>query len=240
MTRQIDLPDDMPKTMRYNLVRDDVGRPVPFFAEWIDGKADFRIMSSKAMRACMMEGLCWVCGRKLTRGTGTFVAGPMCVINQTSAEPPSHFACGEWSAKACPFLAKPGKDRRDGGLEDHELAEPAGVMIRRNPGCTALITSERWQTWRPDPNHGPLWRFVVKQVDWMALGQPATDEQVWESVETGIDSLTSMADAQDADEGGVGSRTALALLVRQQLTLWFPPRPEGVEYPNIDTAMTVP
>lgn len=37
----ITLPDQLPSHMK-QLKRDDVGRPVPWFVAWVDGKPDFR------------------------------------------------------------------------------------------------------------------------------------------------------------------------------------------------------
>lgn len=228
---QVPLPPDMPKVMRYNLPKDEVGRPIPFFVEYIDGKPDFRVMSSKNMDRAMRSNLCWVCGRKLTRGTGTFVVGPMCVVNSVSAEPPSHFPCAKWSAQACPFLNQPGKVRRESNLPDG-YGEPAGLMIARNPGVTALVTTTTWDVFRPDPRQAAvLWRFTVEQVVWMSQGRDATAEEVWESVETGIDALIEVADAQP------GARAALSKEVHTAIKRWFPERPAG-EYPRITAALT--
>ena len=232
---QVELPADMPKTMRYNLPRDDVGRPVPFFVEYVDGKPDFRIMNPTNMVRCIQDRLCWVCGRKMTRGAGTFVVGPMCVINCTSAEPPSHYACGEWSTKACPFLNTPGKVRRD-YKGPHEVQEAPGVMIARNPGVTALVTCEQWRIFTP-PGGGMLWHFTPRQIEWVCQGRAATPEEVWASVETGIDALIEAADAQDADEGGHDSRRMLSVIVGGQMTKWFPERPDDVDTPRIAAAL---
>lgn len=237
---EIKLPDDMPRNIFYGLPRDDVGRPVPFFVEYIDGKPDFRIMNSRNMRRAIVENLCWVCGRRLTRGTGTFVAGPMCVINRTSAEPPSHYDCARWSARACPFLTKPAKERRETNMPA-DMAEPPGVMIARNPGCTALIVSTKWSHFRPPIGQGLLWRFNIERVEWMAEGRGAALDEVWTSVETGISALVDMADKQDAEEGGRAARYALAQQVNDSLIEWFPDQPtnEGMRaYPNIIRALT--
>lgn len=224
------MPDDMPRALRNRPV-DDVGRPVPFFVQYVDGKPDFRIMSADSYRACMMMGLCWTCGERLKRGTGTFVVGPMCVLNGTSAEPPSHYACGHWSARACPFLNNPGKVRREGGLDQLDVADVAGIMIARNPGVIALATSDRWRSFNV-PN-GVLYNFIPKSVEWMSQGREATDDEVWWSVETGIRALIDMA-----DEEGDGARDALRIQTMQRIAQWFPERPEG-DFPNIDAAVSV-
>lgn len=200
----VTLPPDMPPTMR-RLPRDEVGRPIPFFAAIVDGKHDFRFMDGKKLVEAVVKQLCWVCGQRLHRRNrmedvprGTFVAGPMCLINRTSAEPPSHAACAEWSAKACPFLTKPLKNRRSTDMPE-DVTSPAGISIERNPGVTALIDSEVWQFYRVGANQagandGVLCSFSrVTSVRWMSGGKNATNSEVLESIETGIGQLIEMA-----------------------------------------------
>ena len=228
--RMVRIPPDMPKAMQYNLPKTRAGLPIPFFVEYIDGKPDFRVMSSTNMERAMRSNLCWVCGRKLTRSTGTFVVGPMCVVNQVSAEPPSHFPCAKWSTQACPFLNQPLKTRRETHLPDGYV-EPSGIMIARNPGVSALVTTHEWDVFEPDPRQkGVLWRFKIEQVVWMARGREATAEEVWESVETGVDALIEVADQQ------AGARLALASEMTTAIKRWLPERPAG-DYPRIDAAL---
>lgn len=191
---QVQLPPDMPKAMQ-RLERDEVGRPIPYFVEYIDGKPDFRVMSAVHFRKAIQEGRCWVCGgRMLNAAQKVFVAGPMCLINGTSAEPPSHMACAEWSAKACPFLVNPNKVRREGNLPD-EAEVSAGIMIARNPGVTALIAARRWWT---QPHGGSmLIRFdQVTSVRWFCEGREATRDEVAYSIGGGLPELVRMAQAE--------------------------------------------
>lgn len=214
---KVALPPDMPSAMRNQLKRDDVGRPIPFFVEYVDGKPDFRIMSSTNFMRAIRENLCWICGTKLTRRTGVFVAGPMCVINGTSAEPPSHYACARWSAQACPFLTKPAKERRETRLPEGVTDAP-GVMIDRNPGVTALITSKSWKPFHPPGESGILFHFSIERCEWMSEGREATPDEVLESVETGIGLL-----AKVAAEEGHSAEVALAFQTQMALDRWFPP-----------------
>lgn len=81
----------------------DRGYPVPWFAAWFDadgqpcergqGKPDYRVVHPEDVRDAHRFELCWICGGR--RGAfATFVIGPMCAVNRTSAEPPSHLDCG--------------------------------------------------------------------------------------------------------------------------------------------------
>ena len=234
---QIILPPDMPRQMRLRLKRLPNGTPVPYFVAWVDGKPDFRIMSPTSMRRAIRQKLCWVCGAHLDGGAGAFVAGPMCVINRTSAEPPNHLDCAIWSAKACPFLTMPKKVRRETNIPG-ELAEPPGFMIARNPGVTAIIRSHSWRVFDPRAagvggGGGVLWNFDIDSVSWMAEGRDATDREILESVESGVPALSDLAERQ-------GVSGALAVQLADALSQWFPDikRFPAADFPNIIGALS--
>jgi hypothetical protein len=226
----------MPSRMK-GLPRDSVGRPVPFFVEWIDGKPDFRVMNPKNMIRAIQDELCWVCGTKLLRRHGSispigyFVAGPMCLVNRVSAEPPNHEDCAAWSARACPFLNNPDKLRRDGNFPSGK-AEPPGVMITRNPGVTAIIESTVYTIFRPPIGGGVLWRMNrVTNVEWMAEGRAATGPEVLWSMETGMGALLEMADRDGSD-----ALQELAVMTRDAMK-WVDTTGGLSEYPTIQRAL---
>lgn len=195
------LPPDMPRAMR-QLPRDEVGRPVPFFVEFVDGKPDFRIMNHRNLVRALREKLCWVCGERLKRDrfaktgySGTFVAGPMCLVNGTSAEPPCHYDCAVWSAKACPFLSQPKKVRRETNLPEGWVA-PDGMSIPRNPGVAGCITTGNWSVFSPEGG-GVLIHFEnPTAVEWLCEGRDATAAEVAYSLETGLPSLYAVAEEE--------------------------------------------
>ena len=83
----------------------------------------------------------------------------MCLVNRTSAEPPNHADCAEWSARACPFLTTPKKVRRESGIpEGASIHDAAGIAIARNPGVTALIDCSKWKLW--NPGNGVLFQMA--------------------------------------------------------------------------------
>jgi hypothetical protein len=173
------------------LPRDSAGRPVPWFVAWIDGTPDFRVIGPGKIQEALRRNLCWVCG-KVRISNSSFVIGPMCAVNRTSAEPPSHHACALYSAKACPFLANPGKARRDTALPE-DMAQPPGESIRRNPGVALVWTSENWSTFN-DGRGGTLFDVgQPSQVEWIAEGRAATRDEVVESIRTGLPTLAKMA-----------------------------------------------
>jgi hypothetical protein len=180
------------------------GYPVPWFVEWVtrdddeiapmpqgQGEPDFRIMSRERFGAAIRSGLCWVCGGKLGSHK-TFNIGPMCAVNRTSAEPPSHRECAEWSARNCPFLTRPHMRRREAGLPQ-EVDEGAGVMLKRNPGV-ALVWVTRKHKLKPDHNGGILFDIgEPDSVSWWCEGRPATREEVQASIDSGLPTLAGMA-----------------------------------------------
>jgi len=214
-----DYTSNLPPRMR-GLPIDEAGRPVPKFVEWIDGKPDFRIMSSKQLRDSVMHRYCWVCGQQMG-AHAVFTAGPMCLINLNSAEPPSHYECALYSATHCPFLTNPNKVRREGNMPE-DPQEPAGMMIARNPGVTALIVVKHWTVWREGSGilfnigtrrlNGPA---EIERVEWYAYGRPATREEVVNSIDTGMPALV---DACGTDQ------LALTMLARMvdDARKWLP------------------
>jgi hypothetical protein len=77
------------------------GYPVPWFVGWIGGEPEFRMADSEKLALAVRRSLCWVCGDPIV-GLRAYLVGPMCAVNRTSAEPPSHVRCADWSARACP------------------------------------------------------------------------------------------------------------------------------------------
>lgn len=180
------------------LPRDERGYPCPWFISWIDGKPEFRIADGRKLARAVRERLCWVCGQPLDPQQHVFVIGPMCAVNQTSAEPPSHAACAEFSVQACPFLTKPQAQRRESNLPEG-CENPSGVMIRRNPGVTLLWFCRGYERF-PDGNGGALFHMPnPSMVRWYAEGRKATRAEILESVEGGLPILQKMAQAEGAD-----------------------------------------
>jgi hypothetical protein len=194
---------------------DSAGRPVPRFVEWIDGKPDFRVMSSKHMRHAIRSKACWICGDGLGKYM-TFAVGPMCLINRVSAEPPSHHDCAEYSATHCPFLANPDRERRENNLpEDYRTS--GGEMIARNPGVTALITTRSY-TLVKVPNGLIFTIGTPERVEWFAEGRTATRAEVDASIESGLPILRA------ADAGLPHAAVAHAALDKQvaDAERWLP------------------
>lgn len=194
----------LPARMR-NLPRDKHDRPVPWFVAWIDGQPDFRIIRSGGIRDALRFSTCWLCGARLGRNV-SFVLGPMCAINRTTAEPGSHYDCAVYAAQACPFLATPQMKRREGHMPDSRT--PAGVMIARNPGVALVWTSRNW-TLFPDGDGGML--IDVGQpdrVDWFAHGRTATREEVLASIDSGLPILRQMAEGDPDPAGAIAELEA--------------------------------
>jgi hypothetical protein len=116
----------------------------------------------------------------------------MCAVNRVSPEPPSHLECAIYSARACPFLTTPQMVRRDRGIPEGTV-DPAGIMLRRNPGVALVWSSRSWRSfWVPggelvdvgDPT----------SVRWFTEGRPATRAEVLASIGSGMPLLRAEAE----------------------------------------------
>lgn len=184
----------LPSRMQ-TLKLDHRGYPVPWFVAWFDDKPDFRVMDGDKLQQAVRFKKCWVCGSPLGRNF-TFCIGPMCAINRTIGEPPSHFECVDFSARACPFLTLPKAQRRDANLPEGQWS-PTG--LKRNPGVVLLWTTDRYRVIRGDAGE-PLFRLGDPQrLEWIAEGRTATRAEILESIESGLPLLRGMAEEQGPD-----------------------------------------
>lgn len=194
-----ELPE-VPERMRSLPVRR--GYPVPWFVAMVDGDYHFPTADGRKAALAITRRLCWVCGQPLGR-TVAFVIGPMCVVNRTTSEPPCHRDCAEFSAKGCPFLARPHM-KRSVDVPEGAVAPP-GIALMRNPGAMAVwITRDYWLRKVPG-DEGVQAGFLFKlgpalEVLWYAEGRTATREQVMASVTSGMPLLRAEA---EKEEGGV-------------------------------------
>jgi hypothetical protein len=185
----------MPARIRA-LPRNKAGYPIPYFAADVDGERDFRVGDSHAYARCLRNRSCWVCGQRRT-GVDAFVVGPMCVVNLITPDPPSHLECAEYAAKVCPFMAVPSMTRRDRGLP--EGTGHPGVMIPRNPGVSAIVSTTAWTTFRPSVggDFGVLFNLNdPTAVSWWAEGRTATRAEILASIESGLPLLREECDLE--------------------------------------------
>ena len=212
----------LPARMK-DLPIDDRGYVVPWFVAWIEGKPEFRAMDPIKYIRAIREKRCWVCGEKLGVNV-VFVAGPMCGINRTSSEPPSHAECARWSATNCPFLSNPRQVRREDEVLNNAClrANAPGIAIARNPGVAMLWFTRQFEVF--DDGHGkPLIQMgEPESVEWYACGRKATRDEVMRSIDTGLPTIEAVARQQ---RGGV---EALARAV-QRFMKWVPEQPQVTE-----------
>jgi hypothetical protein len=190
---------DMPERIAA-LPRNAKGFPIPYFAEEVNGERDFRVVSPVKMAHAVRNGICWVCGGRLGKFKA-FVIGPMCGINRTISDPPSHRDCAIFSARNCPFLSSPLAKRRTDGLPENGQ-DAAGLGLKRNPGAVGVWITLSYRPFRPHAgNDGFLFRIGdPTEVLWFANGEPADRFAVVESVRTGLPSLIDLA-TKDGPEG---------------------------------------
>ncbi len=166
------------------------GYPVPWFVAWVDGDWDFRVIGPGKVADAHNGGRCWLCGERLG-AYKAFTIGPMCTVNRISAEPPSHLDCAEYAVMACPFLSKPNMRRNENDMPA-EGKNPAGIMIRRNPGVTALWVTKSYRLMRD--GDGVLFRVGPPQhVHWYREGRQATRAEVLASIDSGLPLLEAAA-----------------------------------------------
>ena len=194
---------------------DGRGYVVPWF---VDRRADrgsqpdFRVADARKQKKAIQERRCWVCGLPIREPDFAFVAGPMCGVNRTSAEPPTHVECARWSARACPFLSFPKRVRDEVGLPVNRTV--AGVGILRNPGVVMVWICRTYQTYRAG---GVLFEIgEPSAVEWVCEGREATRSEVMESVRTGLPLL-----AAEANKEGPEAFRALTRMSRD-FSKWIP------------------
>lgn len=217
-----DIP--IPKRMQ-KLPISDKGFPIPAFVAWLapdknnylpvgarGAVRDFRVIDSRYMDACFRMSKCWLCAEPLGRYR-VFAIGPMCLVNRTTMEPPSHRDCAEYAVAACPFLSRPKMVRNEKDLPEHHRMTGTGIL--RNPGVTALYQTNDYRRFRV--GDGMLCRLgTPERIDWYAEGKRATRAQVKEAIDSGMPILM-----QDAASEGPEAVAELRKL-RAEATPWFP------------------
>lgn len=183
------------------LPRNGSGYPVPYFVSWIEGAPDFRVVDPQKINDALLFQLCWICGQKLGANKA-FVVGPMCAINRTSGEPPSHLECALFAVKVCPFMVNPEMRRREAGMPEG-AEHPGGIMLKRNPGVSLVWVTRSFKPFRVRRNteQGIQEGVLLKMGDpdemlWFARGREATAEEIAASIESGIPALMEMADKE--------------------------------------------
>ena len=188
-------PELEPLTERLQTLQiDERGYPIPWFVAIIDGKPDFRMADGDKWSQAVRKKLCWVCGEQLGR-TLVFVLGPMCSVTRTTAEPPCHAECARWSARNCPFLARPHMTRRQ-HEEVEKLADVPGEMIERNPGVSLLWFTDSFKLFNDGKGKILIHVGEPKAIEAYAWGREGTLEQVYDSIESGECFLRASADSE--------------------------------------------
>lgn len=177
---------------------DDRGYPVPWFVQWIDGRPEFRMMDQQKWLRAVRERLCWVCGGPLGVHLA-FLVGPMCGINRTTAEPPGHRECAEWSARNCPFMSRPKMVRREDALTDSCRDNSAGLPLLRNPGVALVWNTLSYRVFDDGSGRPLIQMGNPESVTWWCEGRTATRDEVLSSVDSGFPSLMELAEAQGSD-----------------------------------------
>jgi hypothetical protein len=192
------------------LPHDKHHRPVPWFVAWIEGEPDFRILKAGAVGIAWHSRTCWVCGLLFQRQEPrAFLIGPMCAVNLISVEPPSHYECAQYSAMACPFLTTPNMVRRSRRLPVG-VADPPGVMLRRNPGVSLVWVTKYNQPQR-DRATGLFHVGRPLFVEWYAHGRTANRGEVLASIDSGLPALAEACQGDQRQLAALDEATATAM-----------------------------
>jgi len=99
------------------------GNQVPFTLTWVNGHPDFTTIDRAKVTACLIEGLCGICGEELGDQVA-FVGGH----NSTAFhDPPNHPVCADVAFTHCPFLKNHRmRDAADSG--DYQMFLASGYM----------------------------------------------------------------------------------------------------------------
>lgn len=193
--------------------------PVPWFVAWVDGKPDFRVADPRKVVLAVREKRCWVCGMGLAPGPHTFVSGPYCAFNYTTAEPPCHHQCAVYAATACPFLTKPHMTRREEVIPGTFMH--GGYADNHNPGVTALVVSSVLQV-KAAPNGIIFGVGRPHRFEWYAEGRPATRDEVKRAMDEAAAKLLAFSKAEEARFPGSTLQTERDIEVAWK---WLPPVP---------------
>lgn len=189
--------NNVPIPPRMDLLPRDPDRPyfpVPWFVYWNEGKPDYRVIAPGKIVKAVRQNRCWLCGQVMG-SMKAFVIGPMCAVNRTSAEPPSHCDCAEYAVKVCPFMTKPAMKRNEKNLPE-DMKEAAGFGIKRNPGVVLVWETKTYTPFRAHAGEdGVLFEIGNHAaISFWAEGRAATREEILLSIDSGIPILRKMAD----------------------------------------------
>jgi ferredoxin len=191
---------------------------VPWFVDKVDGEYDFRIMDGEKLRRAVKLKLCWVCGDALGRHKA-FVIGPMCGVNRTNGEPPSHVECAQFAARHCPFLSRPHMKRREDDLTRENAGNCAGIGLTRNPGACGVWVVKDYALF-PDGKGRFLFNIgIPERVEWYAEGRAATRAEVLASIQSGEPLLREQCEKEATPQRQIEAHEHLTELIAQLLPL---------------------
>lgn len=133
-----------------------------------------------------------------------FTVGPICGVNRTSSEPPSHRDCAEFAVRACPFLTQRELERRTSGLPD-AITKAPGLAIAHNPGVVMLWITRSYRPWQvPEEavdgygaQPGVLFEMGEPLViECYRQGRPATQVEIAAAIAQGVPYLQATAERE--------------------------------------------
>lgn len=205
------------------------GAPIPWFVGLspVTERPDFRCVKAGAVEQALRERRCWICGQveRFQRGSvRSFLIGPMCVINRITSEPPSHFRCAVWAAKACPFLATPRRKRRPIDAELEAVTDkPVGAHEPGNPGGVVIWSTGQWRR----NEHRLIELGEPYRIDVFTEGRRATAAEAHALFDDGAARLAKAAALESA------AAFAACIVMTDEARRLIPHRSVGTAWPQI-------
>jgi hypothetical protein len=110
---------------------DERGYVIPFFVIIHNGKPEFKYFNKEKWLLCTEKNLCWICGKKLIKGSYFFISGPLGLKNRTVTDCAMHRDCAEYSVKICPHMLHFKAERKatEGLLPIHAREKPEFIFV---------------------------------------------------------------------------------------------------------------
>jgi hypothetical protein len=137
------------------------GYPIPYTTYVNEGVADFAVNDDYKVNACVLGGLCAICGKVLSFDNVWFVGGVRSALDPRGMynDPPVHRDCGAYALATCPYLATPSYI----GVKQREKRIQA--LSDNNPDMLGTID------YTMDPNKPPTF-FMIQVNGFQVIQRP--------------------------------------------------------------------
>lgn len=147
-----------------------------------DGTPQFKVVSRPRQIECIKKNLCHLCGQRLNTGRYYFIGGPDTMRHRHFIDGPMHQECGEFAARACPFLANPHATYRE--IDNPNLTNvvqiaenntqvgeprPARMCLAWSKTCREEYDGKQYPVFIAGPWEGMDWDIMPPRVETPAV-----------------------------------------------------------------------